>query len=83
MTRLVPAIVVLLIACALTLATCTSAHASGSSFPSLGDFIRAIFAPRQPEAPDPVSREEMIRQDRAYRAQQAASAAQKASEVQR
>ena len=64
----------------LLLATCGTAHASGSSFPSLGDFIRAIFAPRQPEAPDPVSREEMIRQDRAYRAQQAASAAQKASE---
>ena len=55
------------------------AHASGSSFPSLGDFIRYIFAPRQPELPDPVSREEMIQQDRAYRAQQAASAAQAAS----
>lgn len=74
-------ILAILLAGMLTLATCGTAHASGSSFPSLWDFIRAIFAPRQPETPDPVSREEMIRQDRAYRAQQAASAAQKASEA--
>lgn len=74
-------IAVFLLAGALTLATCGTAHASGSSFPSLGDFIRAIFAPRQPELPNPVSREEMIRQDRAYRAQQAASKAQAASEA--
>lgn len=79
--RPVAIIAVLLLAGALTLATCGTAHASGSSFPGLGDIVRAIFAPRQPEAPDPVSREEMIRQDRAYRAQQAASKAQAASEA--
>jgi len=63
----------------LLLVLATSAHASGSSFPSLWDLFRAIFAPNRVEVPDPISREELIIQERAYRAQQAASEAKKGS----
>ena len=87
MIRLASILFALLTACVLLLAASQPAHASGAPI-DLFDVIKGLFQrifvekPPEPEM-TPDQRREWLDQERAYRAQQAASKAQAASEANR